>query len=239
MEKEVLGWRSTRKLNNGFFVTIYPLKTSSFPLSEELNKYCVRGLLTDSTEEISTTWETPMQGKGLESMINSTLLANAQSGAIDSLIDKDYLKGKTLVTQKETLSIFTQAQPMAKDLSLVFTAQRNPIMEVEAPYRFLQKLASPQLVESFLSIVKDGIDPLKGKTLENVANDRELIGETPLDVAILIGNKRFLAGSVRITNVSSSDSNIQLGKGGIITHRVVNLTLDTNRSINRDEIRIF
>ncbi len=236
--KEVLGWRNLRGLNKGFFVTIYPLVTSSFGLNEELEKYCVRGLLTDNSEDISTTWETPLQGKGLESMINSTLLANAQSGAIDSLIGKDYLKGKTLVTQKETLSIFTQSQPMGKDLSLTFTAQRDPVLEVEAPYRFLQKLASPQLVESFLSTIKDGIDPLHNKTLEQIAEDSELIGETPLDVAIIIGNKRSLTGSVRITNVSSSDSNVQIGRGGI-THRVVNLTLNTNRSPNRDEIKLF
>lgn len=238
-EREVLGWRNRRGLNDSFFVTIYPLKTSSFPLSDEMLKYCVVGRKKGSSENVSTTWETPLQGNGLESMLNSTLLTNAQSGAIDSLTDTDYLKGKTLVTRKETLSIFTQAQPIEKDFTLEFVAQKDAMIEVEAPYRFLQKLASPQLVDGFLERLKGGLETLNEGSLRKIANDRELIGETPLNVAIMIGNQRILHGELRVQSVSSSEDELSLTTAGVVAYREVQITLNSDKAINRDQIKIF
>lgn len=131
---------------------------------------------TDMNFDATMNWQSPFENSGPESkapalmaMVQSgqlgvvmqalqglapealkgTAIGDSVSGATDSLIKKaQELRGRTGITKLNSRQIFSGMPPIKIAMTLHFRAIKDPLNEVEAPYRRLVSWALPQEVAS-------------------------------------------------------------------------------------------
>ncbi len=233
-----LGWRDYRGLNRNFFVTLYPIlpQDSSVTMPPDMLITQVVGRLVSDDDTVNVNWESSLEGTSAEKKFSDQLVANAQSGIIEEYTKTDYLKGRTLLNRRESLQIFKGVEAQEKNLLLEFVAYRNAYLEVEAPFQFLKKMASPQLSDGLTDAVAKNL----GKDMKTISKEvKDAIGVVPFEVALLIGGKRISPNNYVIASVSSDRDTIQIDSRGNQIYRQVNVVLKSKQALMRDDVKIF
>lgn len=230
---KIYGWQDNYNYNNNFFLTLYPVSSSKkIPMPPDMKNVQVVGRILSDDESISVNWGSTLEGANAESGF-SAVTTLIQSGALNDLIGQDIATGKTTVSVLETLQKFNGIEPQTLNITLEFQAVKNAYLEVEAPFLFLKKMASPQLTKG---IIYNALEKaIHGGDTMTVANT---LGDAPFLVNIVYGNNRFLSRKFILENVNSSRDQIKIDKNGNCIRREVSITLKSSYAIMRDEIKI-
>jgi hypothetical protein len=233
-----LGWTDTRGLNRGFFVTLYPVipLDSSVTMPPDMMTTQVVAKLLSDDDTVNVNWESSLEGTSAEKKFSEQLVANAQSGILEQYTKTGYLKGRTLLNRRESLQIFKGVEAQEKNLLLEFIAYKNAYLEVEAPFQFLKKMASPQLSDG----ITDAIAKNLGQDVDKIAKaTKDAIGVIPFEVALLVGGKRISPNNYVIASVSSDRDSIQIDRNGNQIYRQVNVVLKSKQALMRDDIKVY
>jgi len=261
MSLPVLGWQDATigELNKNLFCTI----RSTDPISAEF-LVGVRGLITSYSDSFGNNYDSRMEDTNIDNRL-STIAASLQSGEAaetaavlgslggnvggqaGGLISQagsaaqnflSQFQGKTMVTQKSTMVIWTGAQPFSCNITLSFQANTSTYLEVDGAYMALARMATPELKESMPKAAKEALDEYQ-KSKNAGAALKSLLGEIPPNISISILGKHFM-GEFKIDNISrevgDGDKMLIDNTGGNITTSV-SLTVTSTKVLNRSQIK--
>lgn len=174
-------------LNAHLLAEFFPLKRTSDRNGWEVDPSAekVTAPLTQSSMDLSMTWQSPFEGAGVESRFPE-LAQMAQAGMFRPLVKaigerftddqsearkrfegwaaaSDNLVGRSGVTKLNSTQVFSGMPPVKIQVTAFFRAYRDPQAEVESPIRRLQEWVLPQELAPdgpLAEFVRSGYDPL-------------------------------------------------------------------------------
>ena len=160
--------KSFTGLNAHLLASFFPLKRTSDGKGWEVDQSAdsVTAPLTQSSMDLSMTWQSPFEGAGVESRFPA-LAQMAQAGAFAPILqalgqrvgeegsaartkleawarESNALVGRSGVTKLNSTQVFSGMPPVKIQVTAFFRAYRDPQAEVEDPIRRLQEWALPQ-----------------------------------------------------------------------------------------------
>lgn len=209
----------------------------------------VHAPITDGTNEMTLSWNSPFEGAGAES-IATTLAAMLQSGAATSMVQAvveglgldikgsalagmlDKVTGRTGITKLNSTQIFNGMPPMKLSMTMHFRAMANPEIEVREPIAQLQKWAVPQLLSS-VGMIAGGIrDAGKKDIIETI-----FPSISPQVIGMKYGDRTY--EPLVIESISEPFTSPRSDKG-VLVQQSIQITLSTLNALDRRDIdRIY
>ena len=167
--KEV-GWitENRKKIHDSYFCRIAQRKIVNNGIPLKYGNIVVIGKIISDSYNISSSWESPLEGDNAEASGIGSALAMAQSGYFTETgfepIDKKLKKlaGYSTVGSMQSVQIWSGSSPIERQLTLEFASFINPLIEVEYPVYYLQQFSLPKLSKGvffdFLTLLKEGED---------------------------------------------------------------------------------
>ncbi len=207
----------------------------------------VHAPLMDANIEIALNWQSPFENASADQKAPA-LVAMLQSGAIipflksAGIIPKEStiesmgglekniakFKGRTGITKLNSTQIFTGMPPTKITGTLLFRACRNPLLEVETPFRQLMEWVLPQKLST------DSLIDRGAKLSQGDLSMALLPSEAPLMVGVHY-KQRYYAPLV-VESIGEPLSS-PISSDGYYTELVVPITFCSLNALDKDDMR--
>ena len=227
---DALGVQDTGGFNENLFIV----------LQDKESDTSVRGRIISYSISNQADWVNRFEGLDADSkmpILSALLQGGSYSDDIDVL---KALTAKTLITQAQSIQIWTGFQPQSISLEIEFRAYTDPLVEVERPIQELLKMMSPKLKVTSLAVAGKAMSTvgelLKSKSSAGAVEKAvEAFGDTPSDIAITFFRKRFNA-TYRIESMEESVDEVKIDAFGNRIYQIVSLTLGSTMGIMKSDV---
>lgn len=214
------GWSNIGEMNHNLFAIIQDTKTGA----------AVRGRIISYSISDQQEWQNKF-----ENMDDSNKIAILQAGVMADDLGMEKLKklaDKTLITQAQSMQVWTGIPPQSITLELEFRALRNPYSEVEAPIAMLRKMQAPSLKKSLTSEAKKVLAEVKSGSQKALTS--RVLGDVPSEISIQMLGIRF-NGLYVIESLDESGEGFEI-KGNSRIKQDVSITFGSRLPVVKDSL---
>ena len=227
---DALGVQDTGGFNENPFITLQDKKRGT----------SVRGRIISYSISNQADWVNRFEGMDADSkipLVSAILQGGSYSDDIEVL---KALTAKTLITQAQSIQVWTGFQPQSISLEIEFRAYTDPLVEVERPIQELLRMMSPELKTTSLKVAEEAMSSIRellkaNATVESIETATEAFGNAPSEIAITFFRKRFNA-TYRIESMEESVDEVKIDAYGNRIYQIISLTLGSTKGIMKSNV---